>query len=134
MPTDVELLEKAMTIESDYRKYVTNKIPNLPCHIDTLIWLTTGLVTESSELLDIIRKVKFMSKGNSISPIILEAINDEIGDILWYFYAIMIKCGFHLQYVMEDNISKLDKRMPSGEFSLEEHWTRFIKKLEEKYK
>lgn len=120
-------------IELIFDTSVSDRIPNMECHSDLLMWLASGLSVESSEVEDIVRKNKFMNDRTSTPDVVITAIKDELGDVLWYVYAICEKLGISISQVMLYNMSKLNSRMPDGHFSKEEHWNRFIKKLEEKY-
>lgn len=73
-----------------------------------------GLVTESAELLDALKKYKFYRK-----PLDVVNLKEEMGDLLYY-----LAIGCHVlnttfEQLMAQNISKLKARYPEG-FS-EEH-------------
>jgi len=125
----------------EYKNFVSQLLPDDFSHITKdqtseyklgLLWCVTGLSTEANEVEDIVRKATFMS-DRSVPTVVITALLDELSDALFYLVACMIKLGFPLEQVMTWNKEKLLSRMPDGHFSKEEHWNRFIKKLEEKY-
>ena len=42
----------------------------------------------------------------------MENIREEIGDLMWYIYAIVRAEGWDLEEIMQENIDKLRKRYP----------------------
>jgi NTP pyrophosphatase (non-canonical NTP hydrolase) len=66
-----------------------------------------GLVTESGELLQIIKRTLFYD-----IPLNRTHIKEEIGDILWYVSQLLRSEGWAWEEVMEENIEKLRKRYP----------------------
>jgi len=125
----------------EYKNFVYRLLPDDFSHISKdqtseyklgLLWCATGLTTESSEVEDIVRKATFMS-DRPVPRVVTSVLLDELSDTLFYLVACMIKLGFSLEQVMAWNKEKLLSRMPDGHFSKDEHWSRFIKKLEEKY-
>ena len=121
------------SIETQFNNSVLKRIPDMQIYGDILTWLATGLIEEATEVLSIIRRAKFTSPNTSIPPIIVLAIQDKLGDLLFYTHAIMMRLGINKDQVMEYNNSKLEGRAPGGTKVMEEQWSRFIKKLEEKY-
>lgn len=72
-----------------------------------------GLVGESGEVADIVKKVAF--QGHEID---IEHIAKELGDILWYVAETATAIGYDLETIGRMNIVKLEKRYPDG-FSAE---------------
>lgn len=72
-----------------------------------------GLVGESGEVADIVKKVAF--QGHELDR---EHIAKELGDICWYIAEAATALGYDLETIMQMNIDKLKKRYPDG-FSAE---------------
>lgn len=66
-----------------------------------------GMVTESSETLDVLKKHLFYGK-----PLDKTNIFEELGDTFWYISIICDVMGFKMEDIMETNINKLKKRYP----------------------
>lgn len=71
-----------------------------------------GCVTESGELLDIIKRRLFYKDYEVDSW----AVREELGDILWYMSLICIDLKISFEDLMNQNIKKLAKRYPKGFF------------------
>ena len=72
-----------------------------------------GLSEEVGEVLGLIKKAEF--HGRALD---LDALKNELGDVLWYLAAIAHWYGFDLSDVASANVEKLRKRYPDG-FSVE---------------
>lgn len=66
-----------------------------------------GLVTESGELLDALKRHDFYG-----APIDLTNIREELGDLLWYIALACNANNWRLSEVMQANINKLYVRYP----------------------
>lgn len=66
-----------------------------------------GLVTESAEFADAVKKQLFYGK-----PFDFTNLDEEIGDILWYVAIYLNARGKSFEQVMERNIAKLAERYP----------------------
>lgn len=90
------------------------QVPEVPAHLQRLLWNTLGLVGEAGELAEIVKKGVYHQHGiNS------EKFEKEIGDVLWYLAAICTCWGVNLEDIMSQNIEKLKIRYPEG-FSVED--------------
>ncbi len=69
-----------------------------------------GLVTESAELADILKRHKFY--GKSLDS---KYIKEELGDLLWYAAVLAHAIGTNLSDVAKINLSKLEARYPKDE-------------------
>lgn len=76
---------------------------------DKLLNVTLGLVGESGEFADLIKKAFY--QGHDID---LLKIEEELGDILWYVAVAAEVCGLSLEEVAIRNIEKLKARYPEG--------------------
>lgn len=72
-----------------------------------LLHASMGLVTESAEFQDMVKKHVFYGKT-------LDEVNlkEEIGDILWYCAIALEALGTNFETVMNTNIEKLKARYP----------------------
>lgn len=68
-----------------------------------------GLVGESGEVADIVKKVAF--QGHELDR---EHIAKELGDICWYIAETATAIGYDLETIMQMNVDKLMKRYPEG--------------------
>jgi uncharacterized protein YabN with tetrapyrrole methylase and pyrophosphatase domain len=75
---------------------------------EDLIHGAIGACTESSELLDAVKKFVIYEK-----PIDIVNIKEEVGDVLWYLALICKWSGFSFEEAMEVNIQKLKTRYPN---------------------
>jgi len=73
----------------------------------TLAVLALGVAGEAGEVAEVVKKA--MAHGGS-----LDALHEEMGDLLWYVAALCTHLGMDLGDVMEANIQKLERRYPDG--------------------
>ncbi|MCA9385315.1 nucleoside triphosphate pyrophosphohydrolase family protein [Candidatus Dojkabacteria bacterium] len=71
-----------------------------------------GIVTESGELLDALKKKLYYGKELDVVN-----IKEELGDLMWYIAIILRELDFELEDILDLNISKLRSRY--GETFLE---------------
>jgi len=71
--------------------------------------LALGLVGESGEVADLIKKV--VAHGH---PLDAEKLAQELGDVLWYLAVTADALGFSLDEIANRNITKLRARYPNG--------------------
>ena len=79
-----------------------------------------GLAGEAGEFANLVKKMT--AHGH---PLDLEALADELGDVLWYLAEAATACGLELDNIGKDNIAKLQKRYPDG-FNEEDSLNRTI--------
>ena len=66
-----------------------------------------GLVTESAEIMDMLKKHKFYGRDfNMIN------LKEEIGDLLYYIHILCDEIDYPIEQAMNDNVIKLSKRYP----------------------
>ena len=75
----------------------------------TLINMSMGLVGESGETVDYMKKVLF--HGHEFN---IEKLASELGDVLWYVAGMCSVLDVSLEEVAQYNIEKLIKRYPEG--------------------
>ena len=73
------------------------------------IYPALGLANEAGEVLGKLKKV-FRDDGGHFSDQKLEALKDELGDVLWYVAGLAHDLGFTLEEVAHRNVEKLKNR------------------------
>ena len=66
-----------------------------------------GMVTESAELLDALKKHKFYGRELDVKN-----LKEEAGDSMWYLYQLLDALEYTPAQCRADNIAKLSKRYP----------------------
>ena len=66
-----------------------------------------GLVTESAEIMDMLKKHKFYGRDFNMVN-----LKEEIGDLLYYIHILCDEIGYTMEQCRADNIEKLAKRYP----------------------
>jgi NTP pyrophosphatase (non-canonical NTP hydrolase) len=77
-----------------------------------LLHAAVGISGESGELLDCIKKAWAYGQ-----PLNRENLYEELGDIAFYWLAACMEGGVHPQKVIDQMVTKLQKRYPAGEFN-----------------
>ena len=77
------------------------------------VYPTLGLAGEAGELANKVKKI-FRDKGGRIDEETKEAIQQELGDILWYAAEIATVLGIPLEDVANANLEKLSSRNNRG--------------------
>tara|TARA_B100000214_G_scaffold181964_1_gene131238 strand:- start:2488 stop:2817 length:330 start_codon:yes stop_codon:yes gene_type:complete len=80
------------------------------------IYPTLGLVGESGEVAEKIKKVLRDNNGN-FDYESKTAIKKELGDVLWYLANLCNELDFTLNEVAEENLEKLNNRLLRGKIS-----------------
>ena len=79
-----------------------------------------GLAGEAGEFANLVKKMT--AHGHPLDP---EALEDELGDVLWYLAEAATACGLDLEEVGRKNVAKLQKRYPNG-FNEEDSYNRKV--------
>jgi NTP pyrophosphatase (non-canonical NTP hydrolase) len=79
-----------------------------------LLHHTMGVVTESGELMDALKKNYIYKK-----PLDIINVTEEAGDLMWYIAGICRLTGISFETLCEININKLRKRYPNLQYSNE---------------
>jgi NTP pyrophosphatase (non-canonical NTP hydrolase) len=78
-----------------------------------VIYPALGLASEAGEVAGKIKKVLRDADGDfERAP--LDAISDELGDVLWYVAVLAADLGLSLEEIAADNLAKLEARMGRG--------------------
>ena len=83
---------------------------------NNFIYPTLGLVGESGEVAEKIKKVLRDNNGN-FDYESKTAIKKELGDVLWYLANLCNELDFTLNEVAEENLEKLNNRLFRGKIS-----------------
>ena len=74
-----------------------------------LIVSALGLAGEAGEFANLVKKMT--AHGHPFDP---EALEDELGDVLWYLAEAATASGLDLEHIAQGNVAKLLKRYPDG--------------------
>lgn len=101
----------------EYRSFV-EKHGNPSEDFETLLTASVlGLITETGEFADFLKQHKFHGKSidyhNAYSQTRSEMIL-ELGDIIFYWMFACLALNVDPEFVMQANMSKLEKRHPKG--------------------
>ncbi|QQS39178.1 nucleoside triphosphate pyrophosphohydrolase family protein [Candidatus Woesebacteria bacterium] len=110
-----DYIKKAIRTESVHYRKLTKGNQRLEHAI-------LGMITESGELADALKKYKFYNLP-------LDKVNliEEIGDVLWYVAIACDELGVDFEKIMDKNIRKLEVRYPE-KFTSEKSKKRNLKK------
>ncbi len=97
---------------SDYQRKA-NVTARYPVIGHQVIYPTLGLTNEAGEVAGKIKKI-FRDKGGMIGEADREALQAELGDVLWYLAQVATELGLSLEEIAEGNIAKLRDRQARG--------------------
>lgn len=86
------------------------------CKIERLDTAASGLVAESGEFMELVKKIKF--QGKPWNDDVKDHLMTELGDILWYAAQACIALNLRFEDVFFRNTMKLASRYPEGEFTV----------------
>lgn len=98
-----EYIKKALRTESNDYSDVIYRLSFVKCV--RMLHAGFGLVTESAEILDNLKKHIFYGKAVDETN-----LKEELGDLMWYFAIACDALGFDFEEILECNIRKLEKR------------------------
>ena len=90
--------------EKEYTKNCLRTWSNIGDNIEHCAY---GLVTESGEILDMLKKHKFYGRDFNMVN-----LKEEIGDLLYYIHILCDAINYPVEQARADNIEKLAKRYP----------------------
>lgn len=77
-----------------------------------IVYPALGLNGEAGEVAEKIKKV--LRDGKGYSPNVIDDLEKEIGDVLWYVAAVCRDLGINMNDAAEKNIAKLRSRQERG--------------------
>ena len=103
--------------ESKFTGDFINRLMVLQQHHKDVQWsrlMTSaiGMLAESGEFTEIMKKIFF--QGKEMTEENRFHMKRELGDVLWYWIQGCIALGYSPEEVMQENITKLEKRYPNG--------------------
>jgi NTP pyrophosphatase (non-canonical NTP hydrolase) len=81
-----------------------------------VIYPALGLASEAGEVAGKVKKV-LRDQGGEFDPASVEAIGDELGDVLWYVAVLAADLGLSLDRIASENLEKLRSRQARGRLS-----------------
>ena len=81
-----------------------------------LLTSAIGMASEGGEFAEIVKKCVF--QGKPMDADTRFHIKRELGDVLWYWINGVRALGLDPNSVIEENVNKLKKRYPGGEFDV----------------
>lgn len=97
---------------SEYQK-LSRRTAGYPAIGHPVIYPVLGLANEAGEVAGKIKKI-FRDKGGEISAETREALQAELGDVLWYISQVCTELDISLNDVAESNLAKLLDRQQRG--------------------
>ena len=101
------------TMELNHYQCESRKTAIYPDLGQNPIYPTLGLVGESGEVADKVKKILRDKKGVFDMPS-KEEIKLELGDVLWYVSQLASELGYELDQIAESNLQKLSSRAKRG--------------------
>lgn len=104
------------TASKDHGAYIArlSQLKEQGCDITRLDTAISGLMAESGEAMEILKKMKFQGKEwNEDNRFHLKR---EAGDIIFYWINLCIALGYSPSEIIAENVEKLKSRYPGGEF------------------
>tara|TARA_Y100000589_G_scaffold259482_1_gene249025 strand:- start:2678 stop:3007 length:330 start_codon:yes stop_codon:yes gene_type:complete len=103
-------------MEFDTYQIIARKTAIYPNLGSNYIYPTLGLVGESGEVAEKIKKV-IRDKEGVFDDFEKKALKKELGDVLWYIANLCTEFNFSLDDIAESNLVKLKSRASKGNIS-----------------
>lgn len=88
--------------------------PNI--NFPALFTAADGMAAESGEFMEIVKKVQW--QGKELTEDNRYHLKRELGDTLFYAMVACIALDYDMQEIIDENVSKLEKRYPGGKFEI----------------
>ena len=112
----LELSSRILKLEGNTSHMTTSSgetIREAEIHMATLLTSVVGMLAESGEFAEVVKKKLFQADTQFTSDEVFH-MKRELGDVLWYWVQGCRALGFTPDEVMDENIRKLEKRYPNG--------------------
>lgn len=98
----------------DFKEYQKQAVRTLllePGSLETLYYLTLGLANEAGEVAGVVKKY---IRGDYPQDEVIDRLESELGDVLWYLAVMAEVLGISLNDIAVHNIAKLQSRQERG--------------------
>ena len=104
--------------DSNDWSYLQARLHELDNRVNIALLLTgcIGLASEGGELSEIVKKCIF--QGKPLDDETVFHLKRELGDVIWYWINTCRALDLDPNEVIEENVRKLQKRYPGGEFDV----------------
>tara|TARA_B100000989_G_C19308002_1_gene371307 strand:- start:88 stop:498 length:411 start_codon:yes stop_codon:yes gene_type:complete len=115
-----EFVKEVTSNESNYSSFMSEHITKLEkeskVKIALLMTGAIGIASEGGEFAEIVKKCVF--QGKPLDDETIFHAKRELGDIMWYWINSCRALGLDPNDVVQENVNKLQKRYPGGEFDV----------------
>lgn len=115
-----EFVEEVTSLESNETMVLKHTMEELEkesgVNIALLLTGAIGIASEGGEFAEIVKKCIF--QGKPLDDETIFHAKRELGDIMWYWINSCRALGLDPNEVIEENVNKLKKRYPGGEFDV----------------
>lgn len=103
--------KKKLTFE-EYQKFTKSTALYPKLGMD-YVYPTIGLAGETGEVSELVKKL-IRDKNSQIDDELLDRLQKELGDVLWYVSQVAAEFGLSLEEIAETNVEKLSSRKKRG--------------------
>ena len=113
-----EFVSAVTSEDSNDWSYLQARLHELDNRVNIALVLTgsIGLASEGGELSEIVKKCIF--QGKPLDDETVFHLKRELGDVIWYWINTCRALDLDPNEVIEENVRKLQKRYPGGEFDV----------------
>lgn len=113
-----EFVSAVTSEDSNDWSYLQARLHELDNRVNIALLLTgsIGLASEGGELSEIVKKCVF--QGKPLDDETVFHLKRELGDVIWYWINTCRALNLDPNEVIEENVRKLQKRYPGGEFDV----------------
>ena len=113
-----EFVEGVTSDESKNSQALEDRMDKLRqvVHVPKMLTAAIGLASETGELNEIVKKCVF--QGKPLNDETIFHAKRELGDIAWYWINSCRALNLDPNEVIAENVNKLQKRYPGGEFDV----------------
>lgn len=84
-----------------------------PAHDPSFVYPALGLAGEAGEVSEKLKKI-IRDKGGRLDDESRDALQKELGDVLWYVAQLATELGLSLESIANANLAKLESRQQRG--------------------